>query len=44
LSDIILKFFNDQTFVTFPAYHCNFFDLIRLAFDYSSDRRQIQTM
>lgn len=43
LSDSTLKFFNDQTFVTIPTYHWNFIDLTRVAFDYTSERRQIQT-
>lgn len=32
LSDIILKFLNDQTFVTIPTYHCNFIDLTGINF------------
>lgn len=44
LSDIVLKFFDDQTFVTIPTYHCNFIDLTRVASHYTSERRQIQTM
>lgn len=44
LSDIIPKFFNYQTFVTIPTYHSNFIDLTRVAFDYTSERSQIQTM